>query len=104
MHIIKQNVKHQKELGDALVEKFFKYLGAQKWNRIKDTKHKYEFKSDNGHHIVFDLDEKQDYYGWLMTGKISRDNCKTFYTVKISSHWEFDEFITWAKMTKAFKS
>ena len=98
MNIIKQNIKHQKEFfnGTALEKKFFKYLRAQKWNRIKDTKHKFEFESDKGHHIVFDLDEKQDDYGWLMTAKISKDNCKTFYIVKIRSHWEFDEFLDWS--------
>ena len=98
MNIIKQNIKHQKEFfnGTALEKKFFKYLRTQKWNCIKDTKHKFEFESDKGHHIVFDLDEKQDDYGWLMTAKISKDNCKTFYIVKIRSHWEFDEFLDWS--------
>ena len=98
MNIIKQNIKHQKELfqSDALVKKFFKYLRAQKWNRTKDTKHKFEFESDKGHHIVFDLDEKQDDYGWLITGRISKNNCKTVYIIKIRSHYEFDEFLAWS--------
>lgn len=107
MHIIKHNVKHQNDLSKdhALVVKFFKYLGAQQWTRIKDTKHKYEFKSDKGHHIVFDLDEKQyDDWSCQMTAKISKDKCKIFYIVPISCHWEFDEFIEWAKLKKAFKS